>query len=345
MPKAMRIYLIDDFKDNSLRSPLTLGSRLQKGLVRSGHDVFRFSYRDMQRQYSLFHYNSFIKIIGKKAALNVMASQIRNYRPDVIIFRAAVRKLDEEIIIQAKRAAPNAAIVSWSISMYSEVHPNILSCAKHADLFISTSGGKNLERYKKAGIKRCAYMPYPCDPDLEHRYEVDGKWKSDLLFTGQLDRKLPGQGPLRTELIKLLSEKRNLTVWGCLGKPQIHGMDYIYAINGAKIGISINCYNDVRFYHSSRFMNYLACGTMVLAKYVPDSDCLFADGKHLRYFETAQQCLEFVDYYVEHEEERFAVANAGMNRAHSEFNCVAIAQDIIELISTGSYDKPWAEVL
>ena len=224
--KSNRIFLIEDFKGTSLRSCQSFARRLHKGFMRCGHDVFSFSYPDMQKQHSIFNYFPFIKGMGRRAASELMVSQIQNYNPDIIVFRAAGWKLDEEFVLKAKAAAPNAIIICWYVALYSDVHPNVLACAKHADFFISTSGGKNLERYKKAGIRTCAYMPFPCDPDLEHRYdEVDSRWKSNLLFTGQLDSKMPGQDPMRDELIKLLAEKRNLTVWGCFGKPRIYGMD------------------------------------------------------------------------------------------------------------------------
>jgi len=342
---SVRIYLIEDFKEGSLRASLTFGHKLQKGLLRLGHDVFPFSYRDMQRQYSFFHYCSFIKSIGKRNALRIMVSQIKNYKPDVVIFRSAVRKLDEEFIVQARLAAPHAILACWSISISAAVHPNILACARHADVFLTTSAGRNLKQYRAAGIRKCAYMPYPCDPDLEHRYEVDGKWKSDLLFTGQVERKVVGQDPMRAELIKRLVRERGLKIWGGLGKPKIRGLDYLHAISGARIGISINEFNDVPLCHSNRFINYLACGTMVLARYVPDSELLFTDGKHLRYFSTIEECLELADYYLSHEHERQAIAKAGMEHAHANFNCTAIAKDAVELITTGAYDKPWAEVL
>jgi len=341
----MRIYLIEDFKETSLRSPLAFGHKLQKGMLRLGHDVFPFSYRDIQRQYSLFHYCSFIKSIGKRAALRVMVSQIQNYQPDIIIFRAAVRKFDPEMVVQTKQAAPNALIVCWSVSIYSNIHPNILACARQADLFISTSAGRNLEQYKNTGVQKCAYMPYPCDPDLEYRHEVGAQWRSDLLFTGQIERSLPGQDPMRQELVELLIREKGLKIWGGGGNPKIYGMDYIRAISGAKIGISINAFNDVLLSHSNRFINYLACGTMVLAKYVPGSERLFSDGKHLRYFSTTEECLELVDYYLKHEEERQAIAKSGMEYAHKHYNCTAIVKDAMEFITTGSYSKPWAEVL
>jgi spore maturation protein CgeB len=341
----MRIYLIDDFKEALLRASLTFAHKLQKGLLSCGHDVLPFSYRDVQRQHSIFTYCDFLPKLNIKATIESMTGQIQNYRPDVVIFRPAVRKLDEQLVLAARRAAPNATFVCWSISLYSGVHPNILACAKHADIFISSSAGQNLRQYKDAGVSKCAYMPYPCDPALEYRHKVDARWETNVLYTGQTERELPDQDPMRKELIRLLIKQKGLKVWGCEGQPRIFGMDYIYAVSGAKIGISINAYNNIRLYHSNRFMNYLACGTMVLAKYVPDSELLFADGKHLRYFETPAQCMELIDYYLSNPRERLHIADAGMNRAHEQFSCKNIAEDFLTLLKTGSYGKAWSEVI
>jgi len=65
----------------------------------------------------------------------------------------------------------------------------------------------------------------------------------------------------------------------------------------------------------------------------------------LRYFSTTEECLELVDYYLKHEEERQAIAKSGMEYAHKHYNCTTIAENAMELITTGSYSKPWAEVL
>jgi hypothetical protein len=45
------------------------------------------------------------------------------------------------------------------------------------------------------------------------------------------------------------------------------------------------------------------------------------------------------------ERERKKIAMAGMERAHSEFNCRKIAQKMLDLVETGTYDAPWAEIL
>jgi len=150
---------------------------------------------------------------------------------------------------------------------------------------------------------------------------------------------------LRYEIVRRLSEKPNAKVYGAAKATMVDGIDYFHAISGAKIGLSINIVNDVEFYHSDRLINYLACGTFVLAKRVPESELLFKDGVHLRYFDEADEFFDLADWYLRHDEEREKIAKAGMQRAHTEFNCEKIAKHMLDLIETGTYDAPWKDVL
>ena len=118
-------------------------------------------------------------------------------------------------------------------------------------------------------------------------------------------------------------------------------MNYLYAISGAKIGLSINADNNVRLYHSNRLTHYLACGTMVLAKRVPDTDLLFKDSLHLRYFDSADEFFELAGWFLNHENERRKIADAGMKWTHEQLNCVKIAGYILELIENSAYQAPW----
>jgi spore maturation protein CgeB len=92
-------------------------------------------------------------------------------------------------------------------------------------------------------------------------------------------------------------------------------------------------------------INSLSCGTFVLAKRVPDADLLFEDGVHLKYFDTAEEFFDLAKWYLHHEAEREKIAKAGMERAHSEFNCLKMARHVLGLIEKGSYNAPWAKVL
>ena len=59
----------------------------------------------------------------------------------------------------------------------------------------------------------------------------------------------------------------------------------------------------------------------------------------------AIEFFELADWYLQHEQEREKIAAAGMERAHSEFNCKRIAKCMLDLIETGKYSAPWADIL
>jgi len=182
-----------------------------------------------------------------------------------------------------------------------------------------------------------------CDPDIDHRYDVDEKWHCDILWTGVVQHTvgLDSGDTMREDVLGLFANRPGTKIYGCLGQPQIAGIDYLYAISGARIGISINAINSIHLYHSDRFTHYSACGTMVLAKRVPDTELLFEDKKHLRYFDEPQECMELADWYLAHENERKNIADSGMNYCHACFNSVKIAQYMLDLIDTGQYRAAW----
>ena len=82
-----------------------------------------------------------------------------------------------------------------------------------------------------------------------------------------------------------------------------------------------------------------------MAKRVPGTELLFQDGLHLKYFDTTDEFFELADWYLKHETEREKIAKAGMQKAHSEFNCDKIAQHVLDLIDKGCCNAPWAEIL
>ncbi|MFB0554718.1 MAG: glycosyltransferase, partial [Phycisphaerae bacterium] len=66
---------------------------------------------------------------------------------------------------------------------------------------------------------------------------------------------------------------------------------------------------------------------------------------HLKYFDTVDEFFELADWYLKHQAERERIAIAGMEKAHAEFNCERIAQYMLDLVETGTYDASWGEIL
>lgn len=343
MRKAKRIFVVADFKDESPRSVHIQPRMWVKGLLRLGHDVQRFSYRNIMMQCSPFPSKRFARRFAKKKADVLLIEQIKRYHPD-ILFILGMKYLNAETAIAMRDAAVDAIFISRDEDPFPERNPTRLAIAAETDIVITTSGGRFLQTYKDAGVDVCAFIPNMCDPDIQQRYQVEDKWKTDIIFTGKIEHTKLERNDERHNIVRKLKEMPNAEIYGAFEVPRIEGMDYLHAISGAKIALSINIANDIRLYHSDRLINYLACGTFTLAKRVPDSELLFEDGVHLKYFDTADEFFELAERYLKHEREREKIARAGMQRAHTEFNCEKIAQYMLELIETGTYDAPWAEI-
>lgn len=341
MPRAKRIFFVTDTKDFTDKFILNTDRKKVKGLIRLGHDMQVFSYNTAFRQTAPVISKLFTRKWCKSHVDELLVQQVKNDRPD-IVFVSFANYLNAETVKLIRQAAPNAFFIGHDCDLWPELHKGRVEVAKELDLVMTTYDGKGLQAYKYAGV-RCLFMPNSCDPDIEYRYDVEPKWRSDILFTGKTrykHKRYPTEDT-RYQIIRRLIGMKNCALYGCCGRPAIGGINYLYAISGARIGLSVNAANDFRLYHSDRFTQYLSCGTFVLAKRVPGTDRLFQDGVHLRYFDSEEEFFDLAKWYLTHEDERIKIANAGMERAQSEFNCQKMAKYILDVIETGTYNAPW----
>ena len=341
MLKAKRIFFVADTKGFTNDLLLEVLRKYIKGFVRLGHDIQVFSYNNALGLISPIKSRSWAGWLYKSRVDKLLAKQIKNYSPDIVHVGFA-KFLDAKTITLMRQAAPNAFFMGIDVDLWPELHKNRLEAAAKLDVVLTTFAGTGQQIYKDAGV-RCVFVPNMCDPDIEHRYQVSAEWKSDILFTGKIKHKNYPTEDIRPQLIAKLLAMKNCAVYGCCGRPDIGGIDYFYAISGARMGLSINAANDIRLYHSDRFTQYLACGTFVLAKRVPDSDLLFKDGVHLRYFDTAEEFFDLANWYLNHENERIKIADVGMQRAQTEFKCEKMAKYVLDVVETGTYIAPWTD--
>jgi len=347
MGRPRRIFVIADFKDEAPKSIRLQPRMWVKGLLRLGCDVHRFSYRNIMTQFNPFsgmHFRRFAPRFVRRRADRFLAEQLRRYYPDIVLV-LTMKYLDPETIATVRQCAPKAVVVGRDEDPFPERNLPRLAIAREMDIVVTTSSGRFLQTYKQAGVPCCAFLPNACDPDIQFRYPVGDEWQSDILFTGRAEHSRLGRNYERYELVRRLAEMPNAKLYGCFGRPPVDGIDLFYAISGAKIGLSINTANDVRLYHSDRFINYLSCGTFVLARHVPDTELLFEDEVHLKYFHDIEEFFGLVERYLREPEQRQKIAQAGMERAHKEFNCQKMAQYLLDLIETGRYNAPWADIL
>lgn len=338
--------MVANLDDSSLATALRAANLWTKGLLRCGCDVQTFNYRQAVSHKGRLRHRILKRVILKNRIVETLESELRSYRPDVVLLpRDRVKDLDGAVLDAMRRAAPEAAFAAIAQDWLPELDPVRLSICPHLDYVLVTSAGDFLRTYKKAGVKTCAFLPNACDPDLQYRYEVDSRWTSDIMFAGRTSNpKLP-PNPERQELLERLAGMPNVKLYACFDRPRVEGLDACRAISGARIALSINLINTVRLYHSNRLTNNVACGTFTLARRVPDTELLFRDQEHLRYFETVDEFFDLAQWYLQHEDERERIARTGMEYTHREFNCQRMAQHLLDLIETGRIDAPWAEII
>jgi len=342
-----RIFVIADLKCGKSQAAFIDEQRVIKGLIRNGCDVQTFSYRDVMDQCNPLSGKPFRRILAgsaRAAAEELLHKQIKHYYPDIVYFMTIKHIMPQTVAI-ARDAAPNAFFVGRDGDPYPDSKPGQVDIGALMDLMIMPSGGKFLQVYKDAGTPKCAFLPFTSDSELHQAYPAEPQWETDLVFLGAAKHRRLKHDPDRYEIARRLSEMPNAKLFGCFDQPKTAGLDCFKAISSAKIGISLNIANDVYLYHSDRFINIPACGSFELAKRVPGYDLMFEEGRHLRYFDSVEECFELAEYYLKNEQERNRLRIAGMEQAHREFNYTRIAGLLLELIKTGDYDAAWKCVL
>ncbi len=339
-----KTLIITDASYKPVKIFLDQTSKLAKGFIRLGNDVRCLSYNDLLRQLSLIKSKTFSGFFYKKKADDILSNFVENYKPDIILVGFS-KYLDEITIKRFREAAPQTVIIGYDGDPWPKLNPGRIEMAISFDILMATNDGQWLQDYRDAGVPFCVFMTNCCDPDIDHRYVVNEKWESDILWMGTVQHKINTNLTFRKELISELAKYKNCKLYACMGKPKIGGMDCLYAMSGAKIGISIYASEPVKLYDSDRLIRLLSSGTFVLARRFPNCDLLFEDGKHLRYFDTVEEFFDLANWYLSHEDERKKIADAGMKWVHEQFNCVKIAGYIIELVEKGSYNAPWSEYL
>jgi hypothetical protein len=345
MNRPKRIFIIADIGYNPVKMYLNTMRKFAKGWIRLGHDVEIFSYRSAIFNLSPIKSKKFAYRFYKSQVDELLAGQIKHYIPD-IVFIGFPRIFDDKSVECIRQATPGAILIGYDVDPWPKLQKsNKIKTAKELDILTATNDGQYLQDYRDVGVPLCVFIPNTCDPDIDYRYEVSPEWKTDILWTGAVKHHADTSDDFREKLITKLAKRDNCTLYGCFGRPQIGGIDYLYAISGAKIGVNVNAYESVKFCHSDRLLQYLACGTLVMAKRFDGCDLLYKDNIHLRYFDTIEEFFDLADWYLNHEEERRKIADAGMKWVHEQFNCVKIAGYILDFIEKGSYSAPWSKYL
>ena len=186
-----------------------------------------------------------------------------------------------------------------NIRVYTSLQNIIWRIGRHFDIVYSFDQGA-IDLYYELGCKNVRHLPPATETDRYRKLYIDKKY--DVGFVGTLDIE-------RMNIFKAASKVCNVTDF------QVHGEESVKVIN--EIKIMLNCgrgNTDI----NQRTFETLACGTFLLTNWIPEEYQLFKDGEHLVYWKDYNELCDKITYYLEHEDEREAIAVNGYNEVVSK---------------------------
>jgi spore maturation protein CgeB len=189
---------------------------------------------------------------------------------------------------------------------------------------VYTTKPRNINELPKLGARKvfCIFQAYDRNfhQPLALSPQDQAFWGTDVGFVGFFERD-------RAEKMLFLAQNGiKVRVWGfnwhtwphqhpnliLEGKP-VHNEDFVKVLNATRINLNflrkIN-----RDQHTSRSLEIPACQAFMLAERTEEHLQLFEEGQEAEFFDSPQELLKKVQFYLNHDTQRQQIAKAGRDR-------------------------------
>lgn len=300
--------------------------KIHQGLVRNGHFVYPFSYRDTARCANIFGSKKW----GVGKTNKRLIETCRNIRPDLLLI-AHAELITLETLREIRKMLPSIKIAMWFVdAMFNERNViNIEGKIAEIDALFLTTGGEWLERFASPTTK-VAFFPNIVDPSIDvYRNFEQSDLPIDFLFCGT-DYK----DPVRQAFLNSLSEQLaglNTRFAGCLGQPRIFGAEYMQTLSQSRMGLNYSRRNDVELYSSDRIAHLTGNGVLTFTPRIPGYEALYTE-EEVVYFDDLDDLIAKVRYYYGHSDEGAAIAKRGWEKAHTLCHADRVVNEMVETI-------------
>jgi glycosyltransferase involved in cell wall biosynthesis len=156
------------------------------------------------------------------------------------------------------------------------------------------------------------WLPHAAEPQAYPKFEILKKY--DVGFIGHFQDVPNYNGITRIDFLDRMFKEFPNFYFGTRNpqKPEVNMFeDAAKKFGQSRIVLNISVTDDINM----RVFEAMSSGAFLLTNDLPTLGNLFADKKHLVIYRTLDEAVELAKYYLEHEDEREAIAKAG----HEEF--------------------------
>ena len=338
--KKLRIMHITNFADrhNGRLYFVSIGQKLSRGFVRSGHSVLNFSDRDMIRIG-----RGVFDIFGRRSLNKKIISSVKNYNPDLMLIGHA-DLIDASTLEEAKTYNKNLKIAQWfedplinSGPDYNENTKKVLDKLDFIDnTFVTTSpdvldfdlNGSNFH-----------YMPIPVDDSVE-RLKVFEMPNSifDIFFAmshgvnrGVLKR---GKKDGRENFLEKLIENNptiKFDIYGLNGRQPIWADSFFNVISKSKMALNLSRGVPKKYYSSNRIASLLGNGLLTFIDEKTKFDHFF-NANELVFYKNIDDLSEKMQKLSLDDNLRKKIAKRGWLKYHKFFNSQIVSDYMINKV-------------
>lgn len=204
----------------------------------------------------------------------------------------------------------NKLKVFWSIDSHVVLNEHIEMCNKHKiDIVLNAVHGHG----KYFTNQKTFYFPNAYPDDLIYPLNVEKI--NDVGFCGNINN--------RGEWLNLINYNYKLKV-----DEFVIGNDMVEVINKYKIHFNRNISDDLNY----RTFETLGCQTFLLTNHTPGLDELFEIGKHLITYDSADDLIQKINYYLNNETERNKIAKNGYEHVIKNHTYLKRMDQLIEIL-------------
>lgn len=338
---SMRILHVANFSTHKYGADLYATDRkISAGLIRNGHFVYDFSYRDVCRSESFFRTTK----LGTAKVNEKLLHACDTLVPHVLLLGHS--ELIEAATLEiVKQKYPEIKIALWYVDalFHREKTDHLYKRLGAIDVVFATTGGAYLQELR-TDTTCSAFIPNMVDPAVESKKSfLRSSHDYDFIFCGR-DSNEPERQSFMEKLQQETSSYLRCEFRGCLAHPPVTGYDYLDFLGRSKMGLNISRRNDVPLYTSDRLIQLLGNGLLTFCPQVPGMQKIFADNE-LVYFETQDELLEKISWFHSHPEQCRKTAEKGWNRVHQSYGAQRITSYMIELLFDIPFtsDYEWKE--
>jgi len=260
----------------------------------------------------------------------VLAAQVKHYRPDVL----HVQDMNGTSAAFLREVRPYVKLITGQIACPLAPDADF----REYDLVLS-SFPHFVDQFRSNGL-RSEYFNLGFEPRLLERLQKGPQ--HSVVFVGGLS----SEHAERIRFLEHISASQPVDIWGygfdSLDENSVlrrfhHGelwaLDMYQVLYNASIALNNHISAAGRYANNMRLYEATGVGTMLITDSKDNLTTLFEVGKEVVAYHSPEEALELIDYYLEHEEERKAVAQAGQARTLREHTYHHRMEEFLDIVS------------